>query len=108
VQLVAVGGNVVVVVLSPPSGAIVVIIEDVGLGLVVWALLVQPAITSIMATAIIATAPSLRAVVITPPGGESGMVLATVPLPASSTGMQDSMSLTLAAPAKVPSGPLRG
>jgi len=42
----------VVVVLSAPSGGIVVITVDVGLvGLVVWALLVHPATTSVMATA---------------------------------------------------------
>ena len=51
----------VVVVLSPPSGGIVVITVDVGLfGLVVWALLVQPASIKVMATA--ATAPSLPTV----------------------------------------------
>jgi len=71
-----VGGGIVVceasvvVVLSPPSGGIVVMIEDVGLGLVVWALLVQPA--RITVKAIVAIAASFRAVVITPPGVSPG------------------------------------
>jgi len=56
----------VVVVLSPPSGGVVVITVDVGLfGLVVWALVVQPASISVMATA--AIAPSLRTIGIMTP-----------------------------------------
>jgi hypothetical protein len=49
----------VVVVLSPPNGGVVVITEDVGsFGPAVLALLVQPAIINVRATA--ATAPILR------------------------------------------------